>query len=147
MSDRICYCSGACIALWREKSLGEDAMRGLHRVISRPGIVALPKEQQSEEGEPVPSHLQAPWSFTMQDFTECAELSDLPHHPSDAATVEGLLRATESIVKECGDPAFVTIARSVEDGYTPPAQAEALEGAILDILKHSLPRQPKVKQR
>lgn len=60
---------------------------------------------------------------------------DQPHHCSSEEEVEGMLQGVERVLAQCPRPCLVTIARSADDGFTPPELADELEGRVIALLR------------
>ena len=74
-------------------------------------------------------------------LNDVARTVDLPHHESTEAEVEALLGATRQMLGCLAQPpSLVTVARSVDDGYTPSVSScQRLEARVLKIVGEVCP--------
>ncbi|VDK47112.1 unnamed protein product [Taenia asiatica] len=59
----------------------------------------------------------------------------LPHHVSTAQEQEELVAGLESLLNRLHNPCLITVARSVEDGYTPAEQVADLQTRFFEALR------------
>ncbi|KAL5966035.1 hypothetical protein TSMEX_006208 [Taenia solium] len=59
----------------------------------------------------------------------------LPHHVSTAQEQEELVAGLESLLNRLHNPCLITVARSVEDGYTPAEQVADLQTRLFEALR------------
>eukprot|EP00033_Pygsuia_biforma_P000868 GCRY01001007.1.p1 GENE.GCRY01001007.1~~GCRY01001007.1.p1 ORF type:complete len:429 (-),score=58.45 GCRY01001007.1:8-1294(-) len=83
----------------------------------------------------------------LETLKEYGELTSLPHHRSSPREVGSLIAALRAALQHTGlpRPTIITIARSVEDEYTPPADVDAIQDSVLEMLQ-GLYGQLKVEQ-
>jgi hypothetical protein len=65
-------------------------------------------------------------------------MSDLPHHPASESEWAGLMSATShllhTVFSTSRPPSLVTIARSTDDGYTPPGHVDQLQEKLVGVV-------------
>ena len=76
---------------------------------------------------------------TRQLIVQSGSMLLLPHHRSNSEEIASLMQDMEGYLRDVlllhGPPRFVTIAKSAEDGYTPPQQVDELCAAVLAMLR------------
>ncbi|CAI8014742.1 UPF0489 protein C5orf22 homolog [Geodia barretti] len=72
-----------------------------------------------------------------EDIHEAGMMSDLPHHPASEPEWAGLMSATSHLLRavfSTSRPSLVTIARSSDDGYTPPGHVDQLQDKLVGVI-------------
>ncbi|XP_031826064.1 UPF0489 protein C5orf22 homolog isoform X2 [Nomia melanderi] len=66
--------------------------------------------------------------------------TDLPHHPTSRADLDRLITGTFRSFLAClsSSPTIVTVARSSEDDYCPPADVDMIQEGVIDELRQRL---------
>eukprot|EP01036_Dinobryon_divergens_P023858 gene23858-32247_t len=124
---------------WRKRSLATFNSRTLIRESTNDeAFLALYSEEHMAMGRAYVDLMGRLCDATRQLIVQAGSMLLLPHHRSNSEEIAALMVGMEGYLGDLlllnGPPRLVTIAKSAEDGYTPPQQVEELCTAVLAML-------------